>query len=247
MSRKQREPMPPRPSDTVVLATIHPGNVSAYFFTGVATTLMADLTGPKRIGGFLQEWSSANVSEARNKLTGAFLDEFANRADWLLWIDSDMSFTPDDVYQLLAAADPDKTPVLGGLCFGMASGKLWPTLWHLAEDPDGEPVTVRVDDYPPDVIFPVAATGGAFLLIHRRVLQAVKDRAFNRTFPWWQETEMNGRPVGEDITFCLRCLSVGIPVHVHTGVRIGHHKSIVLMEPMFLAQKKEAGDGTLVG
>lgn len=34
--------------------------------------------------------------------------------------------------------------------------------------------------------------------------------------------------MGEDLTFCLRCAAAGIPVHVHTGVQVGHMKSVML-------------------
>jgi len=39
---------------------------------------------------------------------------------------------------------------------------------------------------------------------------------------------MNGRRVGEDLSFCLRARSAGVPVNVHTGVQVGHVKSRML-------------------
>ena len=82
----------------------------------------------------------------------------------------------------------------------------------------------------------VAATGAAFLLIHRSVLKAMSDRSFNEAFPFFQETQNGPDPVGEDLTFCLRLASLGIPVHVHTGVKIGttsprHHRGHVPRRP----------------
>ena len=85
------------------------------------------------------------------------------------------------------------------------------------------------------------ATGAAFLLIHRSVLVAMRDRKFNAAFPWFQETELAGHPAGEDLTFCIRAGILGLPVFVDTRVRIGHHKSIVLDHDMFQAQR-EASD-----
>jgi CRISPR/Cas system-associated exonuclease Cas4 (RecB family) len=84
----------------------------------------------------------------------------------------------------------------------------------------------------------VAATGAAFLMMHRSALESIRDKGFNRTFPWFQETEMDGKPVGEDLTFCIRAGVVGLPVFVNTAVKVGHHKSTLLTEDVFLAQRK---------
>ncbi len=228
----------------VCIAYIHPGQVSSYFTESLVATLFYDRMledaghRPRRIRNIYQEWSSANVSSARNTVTRRFLDK--RDADWLLWIDADMQWSPPDVDLLLDAADPDERPVIGGLCFGMSQGALFPTIYQFAEI-EGALTTIRMPAYEPDAIMRCAATGAAFLLVHRGVLQSMADAEFNAAFPFFQETQNGPEPVGEDITFCLRVAALGRPVFVHTGVRIGHHKSHVLTEDMFLAQKpKEA-------
>ena len=67
-----------------------------------------------------REWSRRERVASRNIVTQRFLDE-ENDADWLLWIDADMQWSPLDVDVLLDAADLKTTPVIGGLCFGMAT------------------------------------------------------------------------------------------------------------------------------
>ena len=60
---------------------------------------------------------------------------------------------------------------------------------------------------------------------------------------------MHGAPVGEDVTFSLRALACNIPIHVDTGVKIGHHKSTLLTEELFLSQVEldpPAAEGTPV-
>ena len=42
-----------------------------------------------------------------------------------------------------------------------------------------------------------------------------------------------GSSYGEDIAFCVRLNHLGIPLHVHTGVHIGHVKTTVLDEAAF--------------
>ncbi len=231
---KQR-PQTERPGG-VVLAYIHPGEVSSYFLESMLTTTLTDVgmemagQRPRRILNILQEWSSANVSAARNTVTQRFLEQ--PLGEWLLWVDADMQWEPDALDALLAAADPVERPIVGGLCFGMSKAGLFPTIYQWAEI-DGQFTTVRVRDYPRDALVRCAATGAAFLLIHRTVLEAMRDRGFDRAFPYFQETSGNGAPVGEDLTFCIRAGILGFPVYVHTGVRIGHHKSHLLTEELF--------------
>ena len=236
--------------DEVVIAFIHPGEVSSYFLTSLVALLLADQRGKDKpnVVGLLQEWSSANVSAARNTLTLKFLDDPTYRnAEWLMWIDADMSFDHDAVDRLLAVADPVERPIVGGLCFGMSQGKLFPTIYMLAKDDEGHTRTVRVGNYPPDTVVQVAGTGAAFLLIHRSALEQIRAREFNKTFPFFQESEMHGQPVGEDITFSLRALTCEIPMHVDTGTKIGHHKSQLLDEQLFLFQVATSGEDQAEG
>lgn len=226
-----------KPKDRVVIAFIHPGQCSAYFTTSLVGTLLYDRAKGRHIVGLLNEWSSANVSMPRNSLTRQFVDDYD--AEWLLWIDADMAWEAFALEQLLAVADPVKAPIMGGLCFGAAEDKLFPTIYQMALV-DDKPMTMRLHNYPDDTIMQVAATGAAFLLIHRSALLKMRDRQFNPVFTWFQETQLGDRPAGEDITFCLRAGMCDIPIHVHTGVKIGHHKSRLLTADVFREQTKEA-------
>lgn len=222
----------------VVIAWISPGQTSHYFTESLFATGLVGLSEGWLVNS-LPDWSSANVSASRNTVTARFLD--STDAEWLLWVDSDMRWDPSkDIQALLDAADPVERPIVGGLCFGMATDGMFPTIYHFTRV-DGRVVTARVREYPRDEVFSVAATGAAFLLIHRRVLVEMRDAGFNATFPWFQETELDGNPVGEDLTFCIRAAGLGIPIHVHTGVRIGHHKSRLLTEEEFDKEWLPAG------
>lgn len=233
--QQQRKTPAPRRHGGVVLAYIHPGETSGYFTESMLTTVLASAGGQiPRVVNILQEWSSANVSASRNAVTQRFLD--MGVGEWLLWVDADMKWAPADVARLLEVADPVERPVVGGLCFGMMTDRMWPTVYQWAELEEGL-TTVRVGQFPADTVVRVAATGAAFLLIHRTVLERMAARGFSRAFPFFQETEHLGKPVGEDLTFCIRAGLLGIPVHVHTGVAIGHHKSTVLDLAGFLAQE----------
>ena len=226
----------------VVVAFLHPGMVSAYFTTSLVSTLLYDQGTQRSIVGLLQEWSSANVSAPRNELARRFL-EHHTQAEWLLFVDSDMQWEHDAVEQLLAVADPATAPIVGGLCFGAMHDRLFPTIYQLQPTAEGSLTTVRVGDYPRDQLVACDATGAAFLLIHRSVLEAMREQNFNRTFPWFQETELGGLPAGEDLTFCLRARQMGYPIHVDTRIKVGHHKSSLYTEALFDAQRVTPEEG----
>lgn len=241
----------------VCVGYVHPDQVSVLFHTSMLKTLLWDGVNAQRItggGGMAAKFSSANISNARNDIVREFL-AMKGRPDWLWMVDTDMEWEPVDLERLVRSAYDDtgdtiKAHVVGGLCFGVHDGRIWPTLYALDRTDGGEVGVFRYNDYPrperddEDCMFQVAATGAAFLLIHRDVAEAVAARGFNRTYPWFQETELQGKTCGEDFTFCLRAGQAGYGVWVNTAVRIGHHKSYVLREHMFLEQtSQEAADG----
>lgn len=230
----------------VVLGYCSPGEVRTEWHESLLGLVAADARRPQAdriIAGRLGMTSSANIAGARNTIVKAFLD---GPHEWLLMVDADMVFDPDAVDQLLAAADPDRAPIVGGLCFGVEGDRLFPTLYDIGGTPD-RPEVLRYGEYPPNTLFRVFATGAAFLLIHRSALERIRDfrdggRGFGDIFPWFQETTFRdaaGRdvmPMSEDVTFCWRAGVTGIPIHVHTGVRVGHVKPRTLTEELFLRQ-----------
>lgn len=230
-----------RAQDRVVIGFCHPQEVSAGFADSMMNLIEYNLIqGTGRYSGRIGRYSSANVSNARNWICAEFLEKAT--ADWLLFIDADMTFERTLLQDLLENASMVKAPVVGGLCFGVEDSTLFPTLYGVAQGWEGEAGyhTIRFDEYPPNTMMRVAATGAACLLIHRSVLDKVRDAqkaAGNTAYPWFQETIFNGYPCGEDVTFCHRVNSLGLPVYVDTGVALGHAKTYVLTEQMYREQR----------
>jgi hypothetical protein len=102
-------------------------------------------------------------------------------------------------------------------------------MYELTEREDGDLAFIRYKRWPEDTVMRVAGTGAAALLIHRRALEAAGKRAADAAAPWFRESQTKTALMGEDLTFCLRCAAAGIPVHVHTGVRVGHMKTTMLI------------------
>jgi len=195
-------------------------------------------------GGRVQRYSSANISNARNGIVRQFLDD--TQAEWLWMIDTDMVFEPDTLDRLIAEADPERAPIVGGLCFGIDEGELFPTLYDMRQDEGEQPTMVRYNTFPPNAMFQVIATGAACLLVHRRVFTKLREK-YPEPYTWFQEMSFGNQPMGEDITFCLRAGLDGFPVFVHTGVEIGHAKTSILTADMYAKQRRllelEAADG----
>jgi GT2 family glycosyltransferase len=175
------------------------------------------------------EWGP-NISTARNKIAADFL---TRTAPWLLMCDTDMVFPGDALDRLIAAADPVGRPVVGGLCYSPVAGGggPYPTMYELVEKGPGRIGFIRPETVPEDRLVRLSATGTGFLLIHRSALEKVRDTSGDEAAPWFREMPA-GEPLalmGEDLTFCLRLGAAGIPVHVHTGIKVGHMKSTMII------------------
>lgn len=235
-----------------IVGFLHPGTVEAPFMRSVINLMAYDWVHNRRLvdgGGLIEYQAGANLSDPRNKLVKQFM---GFKAEWLLMVDSDMTFEPTALDQLISKADPVERPIVGGLCFGLeADGSHTPTLFDVFKGADGNPEVGRYREWEPDSLMKLGGTGTAFLLIHRSVFERFDafepepgTTAFNKTFPYFQETEYFGKPIGEDLTFCFRAGFLGIPVYVDTSCHIGHIKTRVLDFASYIAQyaKQEASD-----
>jgi len=256
MSNRVRIRPPAKPDTSVIpgkaiLGYLHPGQVEGGFMRSALNLIAYDGFHNRRLidgGGFIEYQAGANLSQPRNTLAKMFLEQ---RAEWLLMVDADMTFPPDALDRLIAKADPEERPIVGGLCFGLeADGRHTPTLFDVFKGPDGLPQVGRYREWPIDELMKVGGTGTAFLLIHRSVFERFDafeapdgTTAFNKTFPYFQETEYYGKPIGEDLTFCFRAGFLGIPVYVDTSLHIGHIKQRELNFASYIAEYKPDPDG----
>ena len=224
------------PKDKITVAWLDPGEVSSDFAWSLVS-IFRELS--DRISGRVTVRSGGAITRGRNASIDQFLSQ--SKDPWVLLVDADMVFTPDDVRKVMEAADKDRRPVVGGLCFaqsGMTVGSfqtLLPTIYHASPD---QPQGYRpMWDYPKDELVECDATGAAFLLVHRRVLEAVRDKIGLGAWSWFHEGPTNDLSswLGEDVVFCQLIKSAGFPIYVHTGARIGHHKGVnyVLDEAMY--------------
>lgn len=222
----------------VAVAYVYDGTAVDYnFHKSVIEMIGWDFANQCRIvrGGYVVMKCATNgLVEARNNAVKLFLEE--DKADWLLWLDTDMGFAPDTLDRLMAAADPVERPIVGALCFTSKEDTPddlggWrtmpvPTVFQWGEDEiSGQRGFVIDLDYPRDSLVRCAGTGSACVLIHRSVFERMAESI---GAPVWYDRFENpttkDRYVGEDLSFCLRATAAGFAIHVDTSVKTNHQK-----------------------
>lgn len=252
----------------VVIAHLHPGEVSSSFAHSMQQTMLHDfslhgrLMHEGRFGMIGTMQGAGRLERGRNDAVRMFLEEHT-AADVLVFVDSDMGWDADGVERLVAVIDSDPTayPIVGGLCFGMKPVSLgpqaameaeyFPTIYRWADAAPGRPPGFdSAYDYPADQLVRCSATGAAFIAIHRWALEKMRDAGgwFDTWHEPWEDTAGDEQlhPFGEDLSFCLRARSVGLPVHVHTGIRTSHHKSTWVNEDQFRAHRQPSASAVTV-
>jgi hypothetical protein len=241
------------PDHSVQVAYLHSSRVSHSWHTSMMNMIAYD----KSIGQNLIRQMPYGVHcsgpnslvEGRNMAVAHFLDK--TDADWLFFVDTDMGFEPNALESLWFAASAEDRPVVGGLCFAMKhmgpdgrGGQRVlpvPTLFMFARNPKQGVGFANRFIYPPETLVQVAGTGAAFLLIHRsvllgmRVLEQDRCKAFGlpmeQADTWFDFVQYgDGAQVSEDLSFCWRVNRLGIPIFVHTGIKVTHHKELWLSE-----------------
>lgn len=238
------------------IAYIHGDAPTSPFHASLVNLLIHDANTTQRVtryGGVIDFQSSPRIVAARNEVVWNFLqaDELAH-TDWLLMIDTDMQFEFDVLDKMHKIASAEQVPILGGLCFAGGRGKKppYPTIYELGRNEFG-PTAKPVEDYPDDALMKVGATGAAFLLVHRKALlefllpapkgfgtmpgfvSPTGEENVANPWPWFGDTLQGQNEIGEDIMFCLRAQALGLPVHVHTGIKVGHVKTWTITDKDF--------------
>lgn len=237
------------PADAVTVAYVNHNEVAYSWHHSMVEMIGYDLANRGRLmqGGYIAyRYGTDGLVDARNSSVEQFLNE--KTAEWLFWIDTDMGFAPDTVDRLVEVADPVERPIVGGLCFtqretdddGLGGWRTAgaPTVFDWVHTEDQQGFAIRWD-YAQDAVVQCAGTGSACILIHRSVFEKIfekygrswYDRAYNSSMK--QETS-------EDLSFCMRAISLNIPVHVHTGVKTSHQKTVWLSENEYRAQRPPA-------
>ncbi len=157
------------------------------------------------------------VYDARNQITKYALGE---NFDYVLWLDSDMTFDSDLMEKLMAdlegAEDGVKKDAVTGLCFGRRP-PFKPCIYKRLEvDQEGNlvrPIAENWYEYPRDQVFEVEACGFACVLMRMDMLKAMAIYGV----PFYPVGGM-----GEDLTFCWRARKLDMKFWCDSRLKIGH-------------------------
>jgi hypothetical protein len=227
------------PKSDVLVGYLHPHEVSTSFHKSLMALVGYDMAHDRRLNGWASiKCASGGIPEGRNQLATALLN---SDCEWLFMVDADMGFEPVGLYQLLSLADPVNRPIVGGLCFAQREAfddgsngfrcVPRPTIFDWLQHDDGHWRFTGRSHFPVNSLVQCAATGGAFILIHRSVFERIKESEGECWFDRVRGTD--GSLIGEDISFFVRCQALDIPLFVHTGIRTTHLKQLWLGESDF--------------
>ena len=152
------------------------------------------------------------VYDARNQLIDMALR--AGGYDYILWLDSDMTFEPDLLERLME--DIQGKQLVTGLCFGRRP-PFKPCIYtDVRIEKEGLGLMPYADnyyDYPRDQVFEIAACGFACVLMTMDMAEAMSVYGV----PFFPIAGL-----GEDLAFCYRAKQLDYKLYCDSRLKIGH-------------------------
>ena len=180
----------------------------------VHTIFMRSLLGMDRIGDCrFSITCSSLVYDSRNTLAKQAVNEGFDR---VLWLDSDMEFSPDLLKRLSEDMDEGREMVSGLYFKRKAPIKpvIYKELGYWKNGDELTPFALPYEDYPKDSIFPIAGCGFGGCLVSVDLIKRVGE-TFGLPF-----SPIMG--FGEDLSFCSRVTKLGVEIFCDSRVKMGH-------------------------
>lgn len=140
--------------------------------------------------------------------------------DVFVFIDSDISFEPEDVSKLVADCERTEAVVSGIYVLKNGSNKIVATT-------DPSPEVTREDG-----LIPANWVGMGFCAIHRRALERMgsfeervqlpRPNGLTEVWPFFIPMIHGGVYFGEDYAFCVRANKAGIPIFLDSTILVTH-------------------------
>ena len=153
------------------------------------------------------------VDLARNMLAKYAVE---NDFDRILWLDSDMTFSPDIMERLSADLDDGWDVVCGIFC--KRKMPMEPVIYKKM----GAGCIEVFTDYPENAVFPIAGCGFGAVMMKTEVLLDLEEPPFDH---------LDG--LGEDYSFCVRMARHGRKMACDSRVKVGHIGLCVYGEAMY--------------
>ena len=176
------------------------------------------------------------VYQARTALCGMAMEA---KADYVLWLDSDVVFQPDLMEKLME--DIQGKDMVTAVYHGRRA-PFRPVIYKTIT-PGLLPMNIKVEqynEYPMDGLFEIEGCGFGAVLMKTGVIRDVAE-TFHQTFG-----PIPG--LGEDLSFCVRARSCGYKIWCDPQLQIGHKGSMVIDGNTFRAYwgrmaEKTRGEG----
>ena len=212
-----------------------PGATYSGRFLQCWTNLISELPKYKITYGLSQHYM-CNIYHVRTKCLGASIERGVNQKpfdgkvdyDYLMWIDSDMVFKPEDFFKLI---DHDKDIVSG--MYKMSDDVNYATVetmdeeffeqWMYYQFMQDKDIEAKKGQ-----LFKVDYQGMGWMLVRKNVFEKMKYPWFHpRLLKWKNHPEWAEFPF-DDVEFCMRAREEGFDVWVDPKIRIGHEKVKIL-------------------
>ncbi|MBR3238503.1 MAG: glycosyltransferase family 2 protein [Oscillospiraceae bacterium] len=166
------------------------------------------------------------IYDGRNQLARQALQL---KADYILWLDSDMMFPQDVLAKMLQHMEDGKNFV-SGLYFRRRA-PFTPVIFKKLSE--GEPAE-DYNDYPENSVFEIAGAGFGCCMTRVSMLE---DILLNE-HDWFTPI---GR-YGEDVSFCIRAARQGYKLYCDSSLKCGHVGQVIVDEAIYKANFREASD-----
>lgn len=167
---------------------------------------------------------SSLVYDARNKLAAQAIQL---DTDYILWLDSDMTFEPDTLVKLIKDIEEskDKIDIVSGLYFRRSS-PYTPVAFETFDVVDGE---AKFEHYSGELtgLHEVGGVGFGCLLMSTQVVFDV--------FGKYGDCFSPIAKVGEDLSFLWRAAQLGYKTYLDCDVKCGHIGHVVVTEEIYKA------------
>ncbi len=168
------------------------------------------------------------VYDSRNNLAKHAL---SMKADFVLWLDSDMMFEPDTLERMMAKMEERDLDILSGIYYRRRH-PFSPVLFKkLSIDENNFANFENYNSYPEDDIFEVEGIGFGCVLMKSDVLFDVAAQYKDWFSPF-------GR-VGEDLSFCWRARQCGYKIFADPEIQLGHCGSQIITKGFYEAFMKQ--------
>lgn len=229
------DPQPAHVNDPplVFLGTICGGSLRVEYVNSMIQTAITPETG---VRSTIIEPYGPYLDDGRNVVIERALAH-PTKFDYLLFVDSDIAWTPEHVRKIVAAAEAhvDEPAIYTGAYSSANNGVPFVVVGNFIPGTHNVKCFTLEEFYEihaevGDGIVRVDGAGAGFMLIPRVIIDKLL-AIHGSPVPWFCEPIIDGVHHGEDYGFCIRAAEAGFPTYLVPSVTLLHNKTVALGFP----------------